>query len=247
MSTFSDYFSSTAAGYAAFRPSYPPELMAWLSEQTAHHRRAWDCGTGSGQAAVGLAEYFECVLATDPSVPQLQNARHHPRVELAAMSAEAAALRGASFDLVTVAQAIHWFDLAAFYDEVKRVLAPDGLLAVWSYGLLRVNPEIDAVLHAFHMDELGQYWPPERALVNRGYADLPFPFAEVAVAPFEMRADWTSAQLAGYLETWSAVTRFRKANGFSPVKRVMDTIRPLWDQKSGNMGVTWPITIRVGR
>ncbi len=247
MSTFSDYFSGTAAGYAAFRPSYPRELMAWLSQHTAHHDRAWDCGTGSGQAAVVLAEYFECVLATDPSVPQLQNARHHPRVELAAMSAEGAALREASMDLVTVAQALHWFDLGAFYDEVKRVLVPDGLLAVWSYGLLHVDPPIDAILHAFYVDELGKYWPAERVMVDRGYADIPFPFAEVAVPPFEMRADWTSAQLAGYLETWSAVTRFRKANGFSPVERVMDAIRPLWDQRTGIRVVRWPLTIRVGR
>ena len=70
-----DHFSAHAQNYARFRPTYPTELFAWLASQSPGHRLAWDCGTGNGQAALGLADHFVHVHATDLSPQQLAQAR----------------------------------------------------------------------------------------------------------------------------------------------------------------------------
>src|SRR6476661_897619 len=163
MPAFRDHFAFAASSYASYRPRYPAALFAWLASATRGHELAWDCGTGSGQAAIGLAAHYEAVVATDPSVSQLSSAEGARGVEYVAMSAEASALRAESMDLVTVAQALHWFDREGFFAEVDRVLRPGGLLAVWSYGLLAIEPAIDARLHHFYSNTVGPYWPSERA------------------------------------------------------------------------------------
>ncbi|MEO8619530.1 MAG: class I SAM-dependent methyltransferase [bacterium] len=247
MSSYSDYFSSTAVGYASFRPTYPAELFAWIATQAARHSRAWDTGTGSGQAAILLARHFDEVVATDPSFAQLVNAKPAERVYYAAMTAESSALPNASVDLVTVAQALHWFDLDRFYREVERVLTPDGVVAVWTYGLLTIDPEIDARISRFYKEEVGKYWPAERALVDAGYSGIAFPFREIETPSFAMRATWTLDQLSGYLETWSAVTRYTKANGRSPVKEFISGMRPLWGEASRERLVCWSLELRMGR
>ena len=139
MASFPDHFSSTAAGYASFRPSYPAALFEWLGHVASHHAVAWDCGTGSGQAAVALADHFDFVVATDPSTMQLAHAASHPRVRYAAMTATWSALANRSASVITVAQALHWFDTPAFFAEARRVLAPRGVIAVWSYGVLTLD------------------------------------------------------------------------------------------------------------
>jgi len=247
MSSYSDYFSSTAAGYASFRPTYPVELFAWIATQAARHTRAWDTGTGSGQAAIFLAQHFDEVVATDPSFSQLLNAKRAERVHYAAMTAECSALPDASVDLVTVAQALHWFDLDRFYREVERVLTPDGVVAVWTYGLLTVAPDIDALVAYFYKEEVGSYWPAERALVDAGYAGIAFPFREIETPLFAMQANWTLDQLAGYVETWSAVNRYTKANGRSPVKEFISRLQALWGGPTIERVVRWPLELRAGR
>ena len=246
MSTFSDYFSQSAARYAEFRPGYPLALFEWLAGVVRGHARAWDCGTGSGQAAVGLAVYFDEVIATDPSHAQLSHAATDRRVHYAAMTAESAALRHASVDLVTVAQALHWFDLRRFYGEVERVLTPVGSLAVWTYGLISVTPEIDALVGTFYKETLRGYWPPERALVDAGYSGIEFPFHERTVPKLEMEKNWTLPKLSCYLNTWSAVTRYRKTHGESPVGQLVAALRPLWGEGDTARRVTWPLELRVG-
>jgi ubiquinone/menaquinone biosynthesis C-methylase UbiE len=217
MPGFANHFSESAAQYALHRPSYPAELFAWLAETTERHERAWDCGTGNGQAAIALAAHFAEVVATDPSHAQLAHAARAERVRYAAMTAEDSALASRSVELITVAQALHWFDLSRFYAEVRRILIPGGTLAVWTYGLLSITPEIDASIRSFYKDTLRGHWPPERALVDAGYAGVPFPFTERSAPNFIMTRNWTLAQLAGYLDTWSAVSEYRKARGESPV------------------------------
>jgi SAM-dependent methyltransferase len=246
MSGFQDHFSESAARYAAHRPNYPAELFAWLADTTARHERAWDCGTGNGQAAVGLSAHFAEVVATDPSHAQLSHAQRTEGVRYAAMTAEDSALANRSVDLITVAQALHWFDLSRFYAEVGRVLVPGGTLAVWTYQLLSISPEIDELVGSFYRDTLRGYWPRERAMVDAGYIGLPFPFAERAAPSFRMTRNWTLEQLTGYLDTWSAVTQYRKINGISPVGHFAAALEPMWGDNATPRRVTWPLELKVG-
>lgn len=175
MSGFKDHFSANPAGYADFRPRYPEVLFDWLVDQCVGHGLAWDCATGSGQAAVALAGRFERVIGSDASTAQIAHAQAHPGVEYRVAPAEASGLQAASVDLLTVAQAAHWFDLDAFYGEARRVLKPGGVIALWGYEKLRLEPALARVVGRFYHDELDGFWPPERALVESGYRDLAFP------------------------------------------------------------------------
>jgi len=246
MPSFPDHFSGSAALYASHRPTYPAELFRWLAETTERHERAWDCGTGNGQAAVGLAAHFGEVVATDPSPAQLAHATRAERIHYVAMTAEDGALASRSVQLITVAQALHWFKLPRFYAEVARVLVPGGTLAVWTYGLLSISPEIDVLIGSFYRDTLRGYWPPERALVDAGYSGVPFPFAERAAPVFRMTRNWTLAQLSGYLDTWSAVSEFRRVNGENPVGRFVAALEPMWGDRATARRVTWPLELKVG-
>lgn len=245
--TFKDHFSGHAGAYSRHRPTYPPALFAWLAEVSPARDAAWDCGTGNGQAAVALAEHFSSVIATDPSAEQVSNAFAHPRVRYAVAPAEASGLDDASVDLVTVAQAVHWFDLPRFWAEVRRVLRPDGVVAVWSYDLMHVSPEIDALDRRLYEDVVGPYWPPERKMVEDLYRGIPFPFAEMEVPALDMAMDWTLDQLTGYMGTWSAMQRYRRANGTDPVADVLPELRAAWGDPGATRRVRWPLGIRVGR
>src|SRR5688500_18571754 len=248
MASFPDHFSSTAAGYASYRPGYPAALFEWLGQVASRRAVAWDCGTGSGQAAVALAEHFDLVVATDPSTAQLTHAESHPRVRYAAMPAERSALASGSASLVTVAQALHWFDTPAFFAEVRRVLGPRGVIAVWSYGLLTLHDDVlDEIVRRFHGETMGPYWPPERRLVDEGYRDLALPFEPIVAPPFAMEASWTLRQLGGYLSTWSAVQRARAATGADPVAAVVESLRPAWGREDEVRRVVWPLTLLVGQ
>ena len=248
MATFSDHFSANASRYAGFRPGYPPALFAWLASVAPDRRRVWDCGTGSGQAALPLAEQFAHVVATDPSVAQLAHAPAHRGVHYAAMAAERCALADGSVSLITVAQALHWFDQPAFYAEARRVLVSRGVVTVWSYGLLTLrDPTLDDIVHRFHGETVGPYWPPERRQVDEGYRSLELPFERVDAPRFAMTADWTLDHLAGYLSTWSAVQRARVATGLDPVPEVVESLRAAWGNQANGRRVEWPLTVHAGR
>ncbi|HET9013696.1 MAG TPA: class I SAM-dependent methyltransferase, partial [Gemmatimonadaceae bacterium] len=228
MPDFRDHFAFAARSYASYRPHYPPSLFDWLRSLTPRHQAAWDCGTGSGQAAVALARRFDQVVATDASLAQLANADRAPGVHYLAMKAEQCALASRSVDLVTVAQALHWFDHRRFFAEVDRALRPGGVLAVWSYGLLAVDPAIDPLLARFYEERLGAYWPAERVLVERGYAGIALPYPELAPPALAMEQSWSLGQLAGFLSTWSAVGRYRAATGVDPVPELVRELEPAW-------------------
>jgi SAM-dependent methyltransferase len=147
-------------------------------------------------------------------------------------------------DMVAVAQALHWFDRPRFYAEVRRVLRPFGVLVAWSYDLMHVSPEVDALIHAFYTDTIGRWWPPERALVEARYETIEFPFDRIDVPPVNMEAEMDLDELAGYMRTWSAVNRYREANGTDPVPKVIEALQPIWGARRR---VSWPLTILAGR
>lgn len=246
--SFSDHFSGVAGAYAEFRPRYPDALFDWVAGLAPRHELAWDCATGSGQAAVALAARFESVVATDASAGQIAAATPHPRVKYRVARAETSGLAANSVDTVTVAQALHWFDRPAFYAEVARVLRLDGILAVWTYGHPHLDdPGADALFRKFYSETLGAYWPPERSLVDAGYRALDFPFPEIEPPAFEMETCWPLADLLGYVGTWSATTRFRGARGFDPVPRLAEDLVSTWGNPEEPRRIRWPLAFRVGR
>jgi SAM-dependent methyltransferase len=242
-----DHFTPVAGHYAAFRPSYPDELFDWLASITPQRALAWDCGAGNGQATVALAARFGRVLGTDISAAQLASAPALPNVEYRVTPAEASGLPDRSVDLVTVAQALHWFDLPKFYAEVQRVLKPQGILAAWGYNFLVIDhPAIQKLLDHFYHETIGAYWPAERVHVENGYRELPFPFPCIATPQFSLRKEWSKTQLLGYLRSWSAVGRFKAANGCDPVDALDDDITAHWPEAE-TYRVEWPLFIHVGR
>ena len=245
--SFQDHFSRTAAGYAAYRPTYPPTLFAALAHLAPALDIAWDCATGSGQAALGLAEHVDRVIATDASDAQIAAATPHERVEYRVARAEASGLPDASLPLVTVAQAVHWFDLDAFWSEVRRVLRPRGVIAVWCYGMLEIDADIDPLVDELYSGTVGPYWPPERRLVEGGYRDLPFPFEEIVMPPMWMEHALTLPALAGYLGTWSAVQRYRDASGGDPIAPLVASLAERWGPPDRARTARWPLGMRVGR
>ena len=244
-SAFSDHFSAVAAGYAASRPRYPDALFSWLASLVPSRRCAWDAGTGNGQAATALAGHFDQVIATDASPEQIAAAAPHPRVDYRVAAAERCGLASASADLVTVAQAFHWFDVSAFNAEAARVLRPDGIVAVWTYALpVLGDPLLEAELGRLH-DSVRSWWPAERRLVETGYRTLAFPFPELAAPHFDMTADWDLDRFLAYLRTWSAVTRYRDATGTDPVAPAVEPFTTAWGRAVRT--VRWPLSLRVGR
>lgn len=243
--SFKDHFSGHASAYAAARPDYPDELFAWLAGKAPACNCAWDCATGNGQAAQALARYFERVIATDASAEQIAHAAPCPRVEYRVVPAEAPGLEPSSVDLITVAQAVHWFDRPRFYAAAIQALRRGGLIAVWSYGLFTINPALDAVIDSFYDDLIGPYWPPERKLIDAHYATLDFPFAEITSPEFVMHQTWTPAQVLAYLRTWSAVQRYQRANQHDPVVTIESEFVRLWGD-APQREVHWPLYLRTG-
>jgi SAM-dependent methyltransferase len=213
----------------------------------ARRALAWDCGTGSGQAAVALARHFGRVVATDASSAQVKAARRAERVCYAAALSEASGLRSGSADLVTVAQALHWFDRDRFYREVRRVLAPGGVLAIWTYGIFRSIPELDRIMDAFYQGTVGPFWPPERILVEQGYRTIDIPIDDVPVPRLEIEADLTLAGVLGFVRTWSAVGRYIAAHQRDPVAALAVELGAAWGDPEVPRRLVWPLGIRAGR
>jgi SAM-dependent methyltransferase len=244
--TFNDHFSRPAADYAKFRPGYPQELFNYLGGIAPSRQLAWDCGTGNGQAAIGLASVFDRVIATDASEKQIANAQEHEHVDYRVAPAEGSGIDSGTVDLIMVAQALHWFDLGRFYAEAQRVLKPDGVLAASAYNWLQIEPAIDEVVNRYYYEVVGSFWPPERKLVER-FADLPFTFHKIDPPKFEMRASWNLDHLVGYLRTWSSTQRFIAAKGSDPLKQIMDELGAAWGAPERTRNVVWPLTLRAGR
>ena len=247
-SAFKDHFSRVAAQYASFRPRYPAELFDYLAGLAPARSLVWDCACGTGQASIDLAARFDAVIATDASEQQITHAQPHPRIQYRVAPAEKSGIEPDSVDLATVAQAVHWFDHEAFYAEVRRVLRPGGVLAVWGYGSGHLDdPAPDGVFTEFLSQTVGPFWPPERHLVEEGYRSLPFPFPAIEPPDFGMFQDWTLEQLLGYARSWSATARYIDRHGVDPVAGFAARLAPLWGDPQRRRRLTWPLAIRIGR
>jgi hypothetical protein len=243
---FKDHFSTQSDAYAAYRPTYPAELFEWLATRCRHRALAWDCATGNGQAADGLARFFDRVVATDASAAQIDQARPIPKVEFRVAEAKSSGLEPGSVDLITVAQAMHWIDRPTFYAEARRVARERAVIAIWSYGLLRIDPVVDPVVDEFAYGLLGAYWPPERVHVDQGYRTIEFPFAEFDPPGFVMTAEWTFAQFLGFLNSWSSVAEYRKSQGADPIALVRPELIRVWSEPERPRRIEWPLTVRAG-
>jgi SAM-dependent methyltransferase len=230
MSDFKDHFSGHATLYRDARPLPPADWFAWLAGQAPDHALAWDAGCGNGQASIGLAAHFDRVVATDPSVTQIAQASAHPSIDYCVEPAERSSLADGSASLICVSQALHWFDLDAFHAEVRRVARPGALLAVSAYGNCSVDRAVDAIEWALYADTLGGDWPAERALVDGGYRELPFPFEPVRTPSFGMHAQWNLAQFLAYLRSWSATQRYARRTGVDPVQAVATDMARAWGE-----------------
>jgi ubiquinone/menaquinone biosynthesis C-methylase UbiE len=245
---FHDHFSSVAARYADFRPHYPAELFDYLATVVNRDSLVWDCACGNGQATLDLANRFARVVGTDASKEQIASARPHPRIEYRVAAAEQSGLADESAGLITVAQALHWFDLERFYPEARRVLRPGGVLAAWAYGVNEVEGgAVNKIAQDFYADTVGPYWPPERKLVEEGYRTIPFPFPEITPPPFRMEARWTLDELLGYFSTWSATNRFIKATGRNPLEPLAEALSQVWGDLNSRRLIVWPLSLRLGR
>lgn len=244
---FADHFSPQAAAYRLHRPGYPPDLFDFLAGLAPSRDLAWDCGCGNGQAARDLALRFAHVIATDPSAAQLAQAGAVPNVTYREAAESDPNIPDGSVDIVTAAQAAHWFDASRFHGEVARVLKPGGVLALWTYGLPRIDAPVDACVQEFHTLTVGPYWPPGRYHVDTGYRHLPFPYGDLASPTFEHALHWSVEDLLQHLGTWSAVRYYREQNGTDPVARLRPALEAAWGAGATQRSVIWPISLRVGR
>ena len=244
--TFKDHFTKQAAVYAKFRPDYPDELFKFLASVSPSNELAWDCATGSGQAANGLAKYFNKVIASDASENQVLNAYKNEKIIYKVFPAEKADIESSTIDLITVAQALHWFNFENFYTEVRRVLKRGGIIAVWMYGLIKISPELDVITNRFDNETLKKYWPPERQFFYEEYRTIPFPFELVETPEFGISADWTLENLMGFLSTWSAVQKFKERENSDPVDLIRNDLQKAWGEEKIRKA-KWDLILKVGK
>ncbi|MEX2589809.1 MAG: class I SAM-dependent methyltransferase, partial [Chitinophagales bacterium] len=237
-----DNFSKQSNAYQQFRPSYPPEIFDFIYGHLKTRECAWDCGTGNGQVAVELAKNFQKVIATDISQKQIDNAPKVSNIDYRLVAAEKAEFPPNYFDLITVAQAVHWFEFDVFFSFAKKVLKPNALIALITYNLLKIDPKTDAVIQYLYKDILGKYWDPERKHVHAAYASIPFPFEEIPSPEFSNSYHWNFEQLIGYLNTWSSVQHYIRQNGKNPVDEIKGELEKAWEG-ADEKKVHFPMTL----
>jgi len=240
-----DYFSGQAKLYATFRPEYPTELYEFIFDNLKHKHGAWDCATGNGQVAQYLSHHFEKVYATDISQQQLKSAHKTANILYSVSPAENTSFQKDQFDLITVGQALHWFNHEKFYAEAKRVGKNNSLLAAWGYNICTVNPEVDALFLDFYHNDLGPYWDSARRHVENEYATLSFPFEEIACPGFNIRLEWTLDHFIGYLTTWSSTQKYIQIKQTSPVPLLKEKLKSLWNTDEKKI-INFPVFLKLG-
>lgn len=247
MPDFKDYFSKFAQTYARGRLTYPPELFAMLASLTHEHELAWDCGTGNGQAALGLTAYYQKVIATDPSEQQIANCIQHPQITYKVEMAEEPSLSTHSADLLTISAALHWFNFEKFYAQAQRVLKKGGIIAAWTYFFPTISPEIDAIFKDFDENVLGPYWKPETKYIRENYQTLPFPFEELIIPPFFIEREWDLESFTEHAHTWSAVQFYKQTKNEDAVELLLNHLLPVWGDPKEKKKIRWKLSLRVGK
>lgn len=247
MSTSKNWFDQGGQNYARFRPEYPAELASFLASTVQEHHQALDVGCGNGQLTQLLAAHFDTVLGVDPSADQIANITEHERIRYQCAPAEKLPVADNSVNLITAAQAAHWFHLPSFYQEARRIAKPNSVLALISYGVLNLEPDLDQRFQHFYWDEIGPYWPAERKLVDEGYASLDFPFEEISAPALAIRVQWDLAQFLGYLFTWSAVRHAKEAGSEDLILQFATDIAIAWGDENRQRSIVWPINMRIGK
>ncbi len=242
-----NFFSPIAKEYARFRPRYPEALFTYLASIAPARKVAWDCATGSGQAAEGLVAHFDHVEATDISEELLVQANPHERITYRIANALASGLPDHSVDLVTVANAMHWFHGKPFETEVRRVLVPEGIIAAWSFAFSSITPDVDVLTRKVHNEIVDPFWIGPNRIVENGYKNLEFDFQEIPSPPFEMISEFDLHQLEGYMRTWSASTKYVKHHGVDPIGLVHEELLHAWGDPLSVRPVHWQLNLKVGR
>jgi SAM-dependent methyltransferase len=242
-----NWFEAGGGSYARFRPDYPGGLADFLASTAPARDVAVYVGCGTGQLTTQLAPHFASVIGLDPSAEQIANAVPHARVRYAQASAEDLPLAAQGASLITVAQAAHWFDLPKFYAEVRRIGAARAVIALISYGVLTLEDPLDERFRRFYHEEIGGFWPPERRLVDSGYATLEFPFEELAAPELAIRKEWALADFLGYVSTWSAFRQARERGRGEIAERFAEDLAALWGEPARTRRVVWPLKLRLGR
>ncbi len=247
MEQFKDNFSKQADLYARYRPLYPKDLYDYLESICEEKDLAWDCATGNGQVAFEIARFFDKVIATDASQAQIDFAKQSANIDYRVATAENSGLESESVSLITVGQAIHWFDFEKFYAEVSRVAKKNALLAIWGYGLHRIDAETDKVIDYFYKDIIGEYWDKERKHIDNAYTTTPFPFEVLPSPVFQMQTSWNLEDLIGYLNTWSSVQKYIKTHQKNPVGLITPELEEIWGDTNREKLICWDIYLKVGK
>lgn len=247
MKTENDLFSEDTAGYQKYRPEYPTEFLEEIISLAKHRERCWDCGTGNGQVARVLSRFFKCVKATDISPAQLKESYRASNIDYTVERAEESSFPNDYFDLITAAQAIHWFDFSHFFKEVVRVSNNGGIVALWGYGLLRFDNEHDPLIdNLYH--KLQSDWNKERRHIENNYNSIPFPFENIALSKsYTIKRKFNPEELIGYLDTWSAVKNYKKRHHSNPLAEFKENISAVWNGKDEPKLATFPIFTKIGR
>lgn len=241
-----DNFSSSSDKYAKFRPDYPQAIFEFLYPLLENKAVAWDCATGNGQIAKELAKEFNLVEASDISKEQIKHAYQSDNINYSLQAAEKTNYLDNSFDLITVGQAVHWFDFDEFNAEVKRVGKPSSILALIGYELIQISPEIDAIIAHFYKNIIGEFWDPERRHIENSYQQIPFPFQEIQTPEIKNIKDWSYDNLIGYLNTWSAVKHYMTKNNTNPIELIEKDLKKAWGNIENRKAI-FPIIFRAGR
>jgi ubiquinone/menaquinone biosynthesis C-methylase UbiE len=241
-----DHFSGQAELYSLYRPNYPAELYQFINQSLHSKELAWDVATGNGQIASELSEIFKQVYASDISEKQLEHAIKKDNITYKVEAAEHCSLASKSCDLIIVGQAIHWFDFTAFYEEVKRVLKPGGLIVLVGYGFHTIDSECDPIINHFYRNILDGYWEPERRYIDEAYENVPFPFGEIEKPIVKLELEYTYDQYIGYLNTWSATQKFIRNHRANPIDLIKSKLEVIWPHETKKK-VHFPVLMKAGK